>query len=564
MKIYKKIGGKKMKKARLIALLITLVMVFGLVAACGPTETPPPAPGPDPQPPATTDPDEPDVDEPGQPPAVVTPPDVVGETHLIVVQPMLPTNLDPTLANEVPGARFHSLVYSTLVYQDANLNIIPGLAETWEFIDAQTVIFNLRPGVLFHNGAVLTAEDVAFSLNRAGESPHVSAITGFIQEVTAIDDLTVQVRAEYAFAPLLNHLAHQAASIVNKAHVMEVGDEAHGASYPVGTGPFMLNTFVTGDHYILDRFDGFNSVKPGLAPGTLPTIERITFRVVPEPGVRTIELETGAAHINLDTGTAEVARIREHPTLVMYEVPDLSLNSWLGFNHQRAPFDDIRVRQAIAYVLDLATVVDVAWDGLGVFAQGPLATTVWGAQTFPPRAHNIERARELMAEAGLEDGFSTDIWTNEGNAMRAQAATMIQHMLQAINIDAEVRIYEWATLLPATAAGEHGMSIMGWVSVTGDPDYGLYPTMHTDNHGEAGNRNFFSNARVDELLIEGRTNTDPAVRYAIYAEAQQIIMDELAFLPMWQGANLHATVGNVGGFNVTPAGIPQLWTVYIT
>ena len=554
-----------MKKARLIALLITLVMVVGLIAACGPTAPPTQDPTPPAQPP-TQPPAQPPT-QPGQPPAqpppVVTPPAEVGETHLIVVQPMLPTNMDPTLANEVPGARFHSLVYGTLVYQDANLNIVPGIAESWEFVDAQTVVFNLRPGVLFHNGAVLTAEDVAFSLNRAGESPHVSAITGFIEEVTVIDDHTVQVRAEYPFAPILNHLAHQAASIVNKAHVMAVGDEAHGASYPIGTGPFMLNTFVTGDHYILDRFDGFNSVKPGLAPGTLPTLERITFRVVPEPGVRTIELETGAAHINLDTGTAEVARIRAHPTLVMYEVPDLSLNSWLGFNHLRAPFDDIRVRQAIAYVLDLDTVVAVAWDGLGVRARGPLATTVWGAQTFPPHPHNIERARELMEEAGLADGFQTSIWTNEGNAMRAQAATMIQHMLLAINIEASIHIYEWATLLPATAAGEHGMSIMGWVSVTGDPDYGLYPTLHTNNHGEAGNRNFFSNARVDELLIEGRTNTDPAVRYAIYAEAQQIIMDELAFLPMWQGANLHATVGDVGGFVVTPAGIPQLWTVYI-
>ena len=545
-----------MKKNRIVALFIALVVVAAFAAACGTQDV-------EPAPVAGETAAEAPLAE--TPPAEVaeTPPAEVSETHLIVVQPMLPTNMDPTLANEVPGARFHSLVYSTLVYQDANLNIIPGLAESWEFIDAQTIVFNLRQGVRFHNGNILTAEDVAFSLNRAGESSHVAVITGFIDEVTVIDDHTVQVRSEYPFAPILNHLAHQAASIVNAAHVQAVGDEAHGASYPVGTGPFMLYRFVTGDHFILERFDDFNSVKPGLALGQLPAVERITFRVVPEAGVRTIELETGAAHINLDTGTAEVARIREHPELNMFEIPDLSLNSWLGFNHTREPLNDIRVRQAIAYVLDLDTVVAVAWDGLGVRAQGPLATTVWGAQTFPTRQHNIERARELMAEAGLADGFTTSIWTNEGNPMRAEAATMIQHMLLALNIEASIHIYEWATLLPATAAGEHDMSIMGWVSVTGDPDYGLYPVFHSNNHGDAGNRNHFTNARVDELLILGRTNTDPDVRYEIYAEVQQIIMDELALLPMWQGANLHATVANVGGFNVSPAGIPSLWTVYI-
>ncbi|MCL2366294.1 MAG: ABC transporter substrate-binding protein [Oscillospiraceae bacterium] len=483
------------------------------------------------------------------------------DAHLIVVQPMMPNSFDPSLTNDVPSARAHALIYQTLVYQDHNRNIIPGLATSWEFLDAQTVVFTLREGVRFHNGNILTADDVAFSLNRAGESSHIAAITGFISEAVVLSDHEVKLITEEPFAPLLNHLAHSAASIVNREEVERIGDEAHG-QHPIGTGPFRFHSFTAGDRYELVRFDDFNSVVPGMAEGALPVIEHITFRVVPEAAIRTIELETGAAHILIDAAASEVARIVEHNDLIMYEIPNFAVNTWLGFNTQRAPFDDIRVRQAIAYAIDIPTIVDVAWAGLGSVAQGPLPTTVRGAVTFPPIEQNIARARELMAEAGLEDGFSTDIWVNEGNAMRADAAVMIQAQLRALNIETQINIYEWGVLLPATAAGEHGMSLMGWTTVTGDPDYGLYPVYHSSNWGEGGNRNFYRNPRVDELLIIGRTSPDDAVRMEAYREAQELIMADLPLIPLWQASELYATRDNVGGFIGLPTGIINLWMVY--
>jgi len=235
----------------------------------------------------------------------------------------------------------------------------------------------------------------------------------------------------------------------------------------------------------------------------------------------------------------------------------------LGFNVEREPFNDIRVRQAIAYALDIETIVDVAWAGVGMVATGPLPTTVPGAVTFPVIPVNIERAQELMAEAGLEDGFETDVWVNEGNAMRADAAVMIQAQLRALNIEVTINIYEWGVLLPATADGEHGMSLMGWTTATGDPDYGLYPLYHSDNWGAPGNRQFYSNPRVDELLDLGRMETDFAVRLEIYREAQELIMQDLPVIPLWQASELHATLGNIGGFSVTPTGSLPLWNVVI-
>ena len=488
-----------------------------------------------------------------------------GPTHapglLQVVQPMMPTNLDPTLANEVPMSRANYLIFQTLVYQWEG-EIVPGLATSWEFLDPRTVVFTIRDGVRFHDGSILTVDDVVFSINRASVAPPVGIITNMISEAVAISPNQVQVTTEFPFAPILNHLAHSAVSIVSRDVVTRLGDSGHTMN-PVGTGPFRFHTMVAGDRFELVRFDDFNSVVPGLPAGQLPAMEHIIFRIVPEGSIRTIELETGAAHIVVDVAAAEVARIRAHADLDMVEIPNWGLNTWLGFNNQRPPFNDIRVRQAIAYAIDIPAIVGAAWPGVGVVARGPLPSTVAGFVEFPVIPQNIERARQLMAEAGFADGFAADVWTNEGNPMRADAAVMIQAQLRALNIETTVRIYEWGVLLPGTAAGEHNMSLMGWNTVTGDPDYGLFPLYHSANWGEAGNRQFFHHPRVDQLLDQGRSETDPANRMAIYREAQEVIMANLPLVPLWQSSELHAARNNVGGFSVTPDGRLPLWLVYL-
>jgi peptide/nickel transport system substrate-binding protein len=524
-----------MKKSRFLALLMALIMVVGIFAACA----------------QEPEPDAPDPDAPAP----------VGETHLMVVQPMMPSSFDPVMVAEIPAARSNYLIFQTLVYQDMDGNIIPGLAHSWEFTAPDTVVFNLREGVLFHNGYVLTADDVVFSLMRASVSPPVSVVTSVIYEVVAITDHQVSVRTEFPFVPILAHLSQGSTSIVSRAVVEAIGDEEHGRN-PIGTGPFKFEYQVIGDRYVLSRFEEFNSHVPGLPDGQLPAVERITFRVVPEGGVRTIELETGTSHIVVDVATTDVVRIREHPDLTMYEIPNLAVNTWLGFNNLNAPFDDIRVRQAIAYAIDVPTIVDVAWAGLGSVADAPVPETIRGHTPFQVRQQNIERARELMAEAGLEDGFTTNVWTNEGNPMRADAAVMIQAQLRALNIETSIHIYEWGVLLPGTAAGEHDMWLGGWTTTTGDIDYGLYPLFYTGNWGEAGNRFFYSDPRVDELIMQARAETNDSARMALYSEVQALIMADTPHVPLWQGVELHAARHYIGGLYITPGGMLSLWTVY--
>jgi len=542
---------------KILCIILALMMVFAVVA-CAAEAPPADEPEVEVETPPADEPEEIVVDEA----PIEAQPDIEAtETHLQVVFPMLPTQLDPTLANEVPMARANYLIFQTLVYLDGG-EAVPGLATSWDFVDANTIVFQIREGVRFHDGSYLTADDVAFSLNRTAAAPAVGIITGMIEEAVVTGDYEVTVTTEFPFAPILLHLSHTAASIVSQDVLERIGEDEH-TLYPIGTGPFMFESQVAGDRMDFVRFDDFSSVAPGLPEGQLPAIERITFRVIPDPSVRTIELETGSAHIVFDVGATEVQRIRDNPELTMHEIPNFSLNSWLGFNTQHPPFDDVRVRQAVAYAIDIETIVDVAWAGLGVVGRSVLPSTVPGFVEFPVIPHDVERARELMAEAGLEDGFETDIWLNEGNAMRADAATMIQAQLRALNIDVSIHIYEWATLLPATADGEHQMSIMGWNIPTGDPDYGVFPLYHSSNIG-ADNRTHLNDPRVDELLERGREETDDAVRMEIYAELQELLMEDiLPIVPLWQAAELHASQANVQGFSVTPGGLMALWNVVI-
>ena len=141
-------------------------------------------------------------------------------------------------------------------------------------------------------------------------------------------------------------------------------------------------------------------------------------------------------------------------------------------------------------------------------------------------------------------------------------AEIVQNQLRAVNINAEVQVVEWGSYLDGTAAGEHDMFILGWVTVTGDPDYGLYPLFHSSQMGAAGNRTFYSNPRVDELLDIGRKSVDPDVREEAYMEVQQIIRDEAPWIFTWAGEDLAGVRSNVKGFQQHPAGHHKIFTVY--
>lgn len=458
-------------------------------------------------------------------------------------------SLDPHRSNDQSSSRVRRQIYETLILQTEDLELVPLLAESWEQLDDLTFEFKLKQGVLFQDGSPFTAADVKFTFDRAVQSPDIGHIIGAIDSVTVVDDFTVRLTTKQPFAPMLAHLAHPAASILSEAVVSAPGYEFET---PVGTGPYKFVEWVIGDSVTLTRFDDYH--------GDAALIPNVVFRAIPDNSVRTIELETGALDLAYDIQPSDVARVGDNADLTLYRDSNLSMN-YIGFNMEKAPFDNVLVRQAINYALDMDSIVEVVMRGVGAPAFGPIGPNVWGSnQNLEAYGFEVERAKELMAEAGFADGFSTTLWTNE-NQQRMDIAEIVQNQLAEIGITVTVEVLEWGAYLAATAAGEHDMFILGWTTVTADADYGLYALFHSSQLGSPGNRTWFVNERVDELLEIGRTTVDQTARAAAYTEAQEIIRDEAPWIFVNTGENIAGSAKNVVGFRQHPAGHHRISTV---
>lgn len=469
---------------------------------------------------------------------------------LLVSDGANPKSLDPRATNDNPSARVTVQIYDRLVEQDEETNIQPGLAESWEQPDATTTIFHLRKGIKFHNGEELKASDVKFSLDAMKASPQTSEIIEPLKEVVVLDDYTVKVVTEYPFAALLNHLAHPGASIVNEKAVKEAGD-SYG-QHPVGTGPFKFIEWISGDRIVLAANEEYYL--------GAPAIKNLIFKVIVETTNRTIGLETGEIDIAYDIDGLDRNKIAEDPKLKLIEAPDLSM-TYLGFNFKKAPFDNLKVRQAIAYAIDQQPIIDTVFQGAAEKADSIIGPNVFAhTDKTIHYKQDIEKAKALLAEAGHPNGFKTEIWINE-NPTRRDIAVILQDQLKQVGIDAEVKILEWGAYLDGTARGEHQMFILGWGTVTADPDYGITNLVSTDTQGAAGNRSFYSNPKVDALLKEGRGTLDPEARKKIYEQVQIILQEELPMFCLVYPKKNAGMQKYVQGFKLNPAGHHRLYGV---
>jgi peptide/nickel transport system substrate-binding protein len=469
-----------------------------------------------------------------------------------------PVSLDPVMVNDSASSMVFQQIYNTLFDLDFDtLDIRPALAERWEFEDGgQALRVFLRRGVRFHNGDEMVASDVKFSIDRAVVSPQVSFIVNMIESTEVVNSHEVLIRFAAPWTPALAHLAHGATSIISERAFREMGGDAF-AQNPVGTGPMRFVNWVVGDHLELARWDQFW--------GTPSQLDGIIIRSINDAATRSMELETGGIDVMYMVLPHDIARLAANPDLQVHRRPTMA-NNYLGFNTRAPHLGDPRVRQAITYALDLNAIVQAAFVGVGQPGRAPVTSLVWAsaAPVMPALTQNLDRARELLAEAGYPGGgFSLVINTNEGNATRLDIATIMQGMLAQVGITLEIRSVEWGAYLDLTARYDdpnHELFILGWTSVTGDPDYGL-DIFHSRSYGAAGNRFFWSNPEVDRLLDEARGTPQGQARFDMYVQAQRLIMEGRPMIPLQDQEAIVVTRRNVSNFVINPAGEENLWAV---
>lgn len=466
-------------------------------------------------------------------------------------------SLDLHGSNDSASSQVRTNIYERLLDQDVNMELQPGLATEYEQVDETTWNFKLREGTTFHNGEDFTAEDVVATFDRVRDEALASPVLflfEMIEEVEVVNDYEINIHTSIPFAPLASHLAHSTAGIMPKELIdsdyqaaldaagvdmtleeyyeaRDSGGEEYDSvkeqisehvgtvigSEPNGTNHLKYVSRSAGDTVELEKFEDFQ--------GGDRYFENVTFKVIPESGARMAELETGGVQIATDVDSASVERI-ENGADTALTVKDSVRMSYLGFNINKEPFDDIKVRQAISYAIDREEIVAGVYDDMGIPAKGPLAPGVWGySEDLEGQEYDIEKAKELLAETDMADGFDTTIWVNDDQQI-IDTAVYIQNELAELNINVEIEQFEWGAYLETLANGNHEMFILGWTTVTGDADYGLYALFHSKNQGAAGNRVFYDNPEVDELLDAGRAEVDDEARQQIYTDIEEILVEE--------------------------------------
>ena len=456
--------------------------------------------------------------------------------------------LDPPMFTDVYSNYVSSQIHETLFQVDHDMKIVPMLAEKLEQPDDKTYVITLRKGVKFHNGEDLTADDVKFTYARvmdpATKSPRANNLTDAVEspdKIEVVDPSTVKITLKGPFAPFHERMTAGALQILNKKAV-----EAAGADYahkPVGTGPFKYVEWKTGEYAKLERFDGYGGEKAKL--------DRVTFRPIPDNNTRMAELESGGIDFMSPIPFEEIEGLKEAGKFDV-QVTDAINISYMAYNTQKAPLNDANLRRAMNYAIDKQEIVETIYVGLGAVAITPLNPSNWAHNpNVEPYKYDPTKAKELLKQSAYK-GESLELAFNQAGEGPKLAERIQAQLKENLAINLTLKPMEWGAFLTYIRGGDqHQMFLLGW-SGNADPDSILYPLFHSKNLGAAGNRAFFRNDKVDELLLKAQTTVKQEDRKPLYLEAQDIILKEAPWATIRHGIHSAALSKKVQGFKLHP------------
>ncbi|SMG15275.1 ABC transporter substrate-binding protein [Dethiosulfovibrio salsuginis] len=455
-------------------------------------------------------------------------------------------SLDPIVQNEVAASGAICHINETLIDLDDEGNPIPLLAEEFEQIDPTTYRFVLRKGVKFHNGDPFTAADVLYSIERA-KSPLGSAIKQYpeiIESVVAEDDYTVVIKIKYPFTPFWGTMAHTSLAVVNQRAVEEKGDMY--PMNPVGTGPFTMKEWVKNDKLVLERFEEYW--------GDKPAYKTLVMRSVPESVNRTIELETGAVDIAYLIPTADVSRVKDNKDLNVISAYQHS-TCFMGFNTAKEPWNDPRVREAVKLALDINGARHAVFRGTGETPVSLVPKTIkYSDQSATMPKRDVERAKQLLAEAGVKLPLKAQIWSNAYKP-RVDLAQIFQAQLKEVGIEIEAKVLEWGAYLDGLKLGDHDMYILGWTISSVDPDGIMSGIVHS---GGGSNYAKFHDEEIDALIDKGKTMPDGPEREALYMDLQKRLNEQNPYLYLYAEETFYGVKNEVENFIPSARGYHNL------
>jgi len=466
---------------------------------------------------------------------------------LVMVIENSPTNLDPRVGLDAQSERIDELLFDDLCTRDDHLNVRPGLADRWDTPDPLTYVFHLHQGVTFHDGRPLTSRDVKWTFDSLLQGKIRSTkATAYrpVDHVDAPDDATVVFHLKEPFATLLWNISDGAMGIV------PYGSGEELSRHPIGSGPFRFVSAEPDKEVVIERNDGYW--------GERAKLQRVRFAVTPDVNTRALELRKGSADVAVTSLTGDMVLALEHESdLEVLHAPGTVLN-YLAFNTRDPVLKDVRVRQAMAYAIDRATIIHYLLRDFARPAYSLLPPESWAYNGDVPRYdHNPDRARQILDQAGYSavNGvrFHLTMKTSTDETPRLIAA-VLQQQLRDVGIALDIRTFEFATFLSDILRGSYQLHTLRWVGGNEDPDIFEYVFHSAKFSPKGGNRTFYSNPRMDALIDQARSEPEQNARKQIYAEVQRILAQDLPYIDLWYYENVMVHNRRVKNLTLNPPG----------
>lgn len=460
-----------------------------------------------------------------------------------------PTNLDPRIGTDAQSEHLHGLIFDSLLARDAQMNIIPDLAQTWEMPDPLTYVFHLRRGVKFHDGRVLTSADVKYTFDSILSGAVTSPKRGtypMVESIEAPDDATVVFHLREPYSSLLWNLTLPGIGIVPK------GSGAEVARDPIGTGPFRFVSMARDEEIVLERNPDYF--------GGAPKIERVRFRIVPEAIVRALELRKGTADIGGVTSLTPdmVVTLAREPGIAVDEKPGTVL-TYVAFNFDDPILAHREVRQALAYATDRATLIRYLLRGQARPASSLLPPNHWAYEpNVKQYPYDPAQAERLLDAAGFPRGvggvrlhLTLKTSTEESARLLGQA---LADEWKRIGVALELRPLETATFLSDVGRGSFQLYTLRWIGANNDPDMFSYVFSSKRMPPLGANRGHYRNPALDALIDRQRVEMDRGKRKAILSEIQKIVAEDEPYINLWYMDNVCVHRTRVTGIDIGPSG----------
>ena len=470
----------------------------------------------------------------------------------------------------------NSQIYSRIVdFERGGTKVVPDLAERWTISDDGLVYtFFLRKGVKWHSNAGfkpsrdMNADDILFMFERQWKEDNAyfkvtsanhsyfgdMGFSKLLKSVEKVDDLTVRITLTKPEAPFLADLAMTFASVQSKEYadaMLKAGTPEKVDQEPIGTGPFYLVQY---QKDAIIRYKAFPAYYQGKAK-----IDDLVFAITPDASVRWAKLQKGECHLMPYPNPADLEAIKKDPRITLLEQPGLNIG-YLAYNTTKKPFDDVRVRKAVNMAINKQAIIDAVYLSAGVAAKNPIPPTEWSYNdAVKDDPYDPAAAKKLLAEAGLADGFTTDLWAmpvqRPYNPNAKRIAELMQADLAKLGIKAEIKSFEWGEYRKRMQAGEHQMGMLGWTGDNGDPDNFLNVLLGCDSAKTNGsNVAKFCYEPFQTLLDKARTISDVAERTKLYEQAQVIFKEQAPWFTIAHAIQLKPMRKEVVDFKLSPFG----------